>query len=116
MITVYDWNGHTWAGWWKDDETEPQVFKDVGLRQRDRSQQYIGMVMDFDVPNGDDWSPSEPGVDRYVMEAIQVDFYSGDYTLEGFVRVERFGKGVGADRGGREYRKQRWVVQTGRDE
>lgn len=111
-IRIYEWNGHTWAGWWQGDEERPTVYE-ADVRQRDRSGLYLGMVMSFDVPNGDDWSDAERGLDRHTMEATQVDFYSGDYTLEGFVSVEKFGRGVDDD--APTFRKQRWVITRAQD-
>lgn len=110
-VTIYDWTGHTWAGWWKDDQEVPLKLKGVELRQMDNSKIYQGMTMSFDVPNGDDWNEHEKGVNRWVMEGVKVDFYSGDYTLEGFVRIEPYGKeALKSKESDLNYRKQRWVV------
>ena len=92
-VRVYEWNGHTWSGWWQGDKEIPVEFEDVVVQQRDRGQLYVGMPMSFDVPNGDDWSTWETGLDRWTMEACEVAFYvTNGFQLEGFVQVEKFGK------------------------
>jgi hypothetical protein len=116
-VRVYEWNGHTWSGWWQGDKEIPVVFEKVTVTQRDRGQLYVGMPMSFDVPNGDDWSDHELGLDRYTMEACEVAFYvTNGYQLEGFVQVEKFGaRAEDAEHDYEsmaEYRKQRWIVTT----
>lgn len=136
LIRAYAWDDKScqWAGWWEGDPADPMEFPKAYLRQRDPGPTLLGKAFDFDIPNGYDWSPHEVGVDRYVMEAAQVDFYSGTFTLEGFVHMERYGKRpidrvlpgqsswggeylpfVGLDKApaagvGAIYAKQRWVV------
>lgn len=115
-VKVFRWDGLTWAGWWSDDNTEPHVYEDVLLRQYDNSNLIIGQGFMLDIPNGHDWSPAERGLDRHYLEGATVDFYSGDFTLEGFVRVEHFGPDFEEDDGadGDRYSKQRWVVKVRR--
>lgn len=111
-IKVYEWNGHTWAGWWSDDKAKPTQYRNVDLCQRDRSQLNIGEVLSFDVPNHDDWSASEKGLDRRCIEGATIDFYSGTFTVEGFVYIERYGRDAeqADDEDMAIRRKQRWVV------
>jgi hypothetical protein len=81
------------------------------LSESSNTNLYIGKTLTFDLPNGDDWSEHELGIDRHIIEAATVDFYNGDFTLEGFVHVEKFGKeSSGVLRQPLNYSKQRWVV------
>lgn len=120
-VTVFDWNGLSWEGWWEHDEGEPTVYDGVHLRQLDPGKLTIGTTLSFDVPNGDDWGPEEPGLDRYIMEAATIDLWTSDLCIEGFAHVEHFGR-MATETSARyedaegvsrvpKYRKQRWVVK-----
>lgn len=87
-VTMYAFDGGGSYG------ASPVTLTFDSLEWRDRTGQYVGEVVSFDVANGDDWSSGEKGIDRYIMEGVAIQYmdFPRSLSIMGFVHVRKFGK------------------------